>query len=213
MSEKLSKKQLEVLNCLKNYIREKGYPPTVREIGEAVNLKSTSSVHAHIETLEKLGYIKKDPSKTRAMLINDESFYHTSVPSEASIDTSVIQVPVVGDVAAGMPMLAEENIVNYIALNEEFLPQGKEIFSLRIKGESMINIGFYPGDYLLVQKQSTASNGDVVVALIGEEATVKTFYKENGHFRLQPENDFMDPIIVKHVEIIGKAVGLFRYFT
>ena len=199
---KISVKQREILDYMKNEILNKGYPPAVREICEAVNLKSTSSVHSHLETLEKNGYIKRDPTKPRAIEIIDENFNLTR--------REVVNVPIVGRVAAGEPLLAVENIENYFPIPMEFMPNA-ESFMLEVKGESMINVGIYDGDRILVQKQSTAKNGEIVVALIEDSATVKTFYKEDGYYRLQPENDHMDPIIVSQVDILGKVFGVFRF--
>ena len=200
---KISKKQLEILEYIKSQILERGFPPAVREICEAVNLKSTSSVHSHLETLEKNGYIRRDPTKPRAIEILDDSFNLTR--------REMVNVPIVGQVAAGEPILAQENIENYFPIPTEFMPNS-QTFLLKVKGESMINAGILDGDMVLVEQASTASNGDMVVALIDDGATVKTFYKEEGIFRLQPENDSMDPIIVKEVSILGKVIGVFRFF-
>ena len=200
---KISKKQLEILEYIKSQILERGFPPAVREICEAVNLKSTSSVHSHLETLEKNGYIRRDPTKPRAIEILDDSFNLTR--------REMVNVPIVGQVAAGEPILAQENIENYFPIPTEFMPN-RQTFVLKVKGESMINAGILDGDMVLVEQTSTASNGDMVVALIDDGATVKTFYKEEGIFRLQPENDSMDPIIVKEVSILGKVIGVFRFF-
>ncbi len=200
---KISKKQLEILEYIKSQILERGFPPAVREICEAVNLKSTSSVHSHLETLEKNGYIRRDPTKPRAIEILDDSFNLTR--------REMVNVPIVGQVAAGEPILAQENIENYFPIPTEFMPNS-QTFLLKVKGESMINAGILDGDMVLVEQTSTASNGDMVVALIDDSATVKTFYKEEGIFRLQPENDSMDPIIVKEVSILGKVIGVFRFF-
>ena len=200
---KISKKQLEILEYIKSQILERGFPPAVREICEAVNLKSTSSVHSHLETLEKNGYIRRDPTKPRAIEILDDSFNLTR--------REMINVPIVGQVAAGEPILAQENIENYFPIPTEFMPNS-QTFLLKVKGESMINAGILDGDMVVVEQTSTASNGDMVVALIDDGATVKTFYKEEGIFRLQPENDSMDPIIVKEVSILGKVIGVFRFF-
>ena len=201
---KISKKQQEILDYIKSEILNKGYPPAVREICEAVNLRSTSSVHAHLETLEKNGYIRRDPTKPRAIEIIDDSFNLTR--------RELVNVPIIGSVAAGQPLLAVESVESYFPIPSEYMPN-EETFMLNVKGDSMINIGIYNGDKVLVQKQSTANNGDVVVALVEDSATVKTFYKENGHYRLQPENDYMDPIIVDKVEILGKVIGLFRMYN
>lgn len=200
---KISDKQKEILEFMKSEILNKGYPPTVRDICEAVHLKSTSSVHSHLETLEKNGYIRRDPTKPRAIEIIDDNFNLTR--------REMVNVPLVGKVAAGEPILATENIEAYFPIPAEFMPNA-ESFMLRVKGESMINAGIFDGDNILVQKQDTARNGDMVVALVDDSATVKTFYKEDGHIRLQPENDTMDPIIVPDCTILGKVFGVFRFF-
>ena len=199
---KISTKQREILEYIKAEILRIGYPPAVREICEAVNLRSTSSVHSHLETLEKNGYIRRDPTKPRAIEIIDDSFNLTR--------REMVNVPMVGQVAAGEPILAEQNITNYFPIPMEFMPNN-DTFMLTVKGESMVNVGIYDGDYVLVESRSTASNGEIVVALVEDSATVKTFYKENGFYRLQPENDFMDPIIVRDVQILGKVIGVFRF--
>ena len=204
MPGKISAKQKEILEYIKQEILNKGYPPAVREICEAVHLKSTSSVHSHLETLEKNGYIRRDPTKPRAIEIIDDNFNLTR--------REVVNVPIIGQVAAGQPLLAVENIENYFPIPTEFMPNA-ETFMLKVKGDSMINAGIFNGDKILVQKQSDAQNGDIVVALVDDSATVKTFYKEDGHFRLQPENDTMDPIIVNECSILGKVFGVFRMFN
>ena len=200
---KISKKQLEILEYIKSQILERGFPPAVREICEAVNLKCTSSVHSHLETLEKNGYIRRDPTKPRAIEILDDNFNLTR--------REMVNVPIVGQVAAGEPILAQQNIENYFPIRVEFMPN-RQPFLLKVKGESMINAGILDGDMVLVEETPAASNGDMVVAMVDDGATVKTFYKEEGIFRLQPENDFMDPIIVKEVTILGKVIGVFRFF-
>lgn len=201
---RISKKQQEILDYIKNEILNRGFPPAVREICEAVNLKSTSSVHSHLEALEKNGYIRRDATKPRAIEIIDDNFNLTR--------REVVNVPVIGTVAAGTPLLAVENVENYFPIPSEYMPN-EQTFMLKVKGESMINAGIFDGDQVLVRQQSTASNGDIVVALIDEGATVKTFYKEKGYYRLQPENDTMDPIIVKdNLKILGKVFGVFRFF-
>ena len=200
---KISNKQREILEYIKQEILNKGYPPAVREICEAVDLKSTSSVRSHLETLEKNGYIRRDPTKPRAIEIIDDNFNLTR--------REVVNVPLIGKVAAGQPLLAVENIENYFPIPTEFMPNA-ESFMLTVKGESMINIGILDGDQILVQRQSDAKNGDVVVALVDDSATVKTFYKEDGYYRLQPENDNMDPIIVSECSIIGKVFGVMRFW-
>ena len=198
---KISDKQREILEYIKAEILNKGYPPAVREICEAVKLKSTSSVHAHLETLEKNGYIRRDPTKPRAIEIVDENFNLTR--------REMVNVPIVGRVAAGEPILAVENIENYFPIPAEFMPN-EQTFILQVQGESMVNAGILDGDYILVEQQTTANDGDMVVALVDDSATVKTFYKEDGHYRLQPQNSYMEPIIVDNVEIIGKVISLFR---
>ena len=198
---KITSKQTEILEYIKECILKKGYPPAVREICAAVHLKSTSSVHSHLETLERNGYIRRDPTKPRTIEIIDDSFNLTR--------REVVDVPLVGTVAAGLPLLAEENIENYFPIPVEMLPN-KEVFMLRVKGDSMIEAGIYDGDQVIVERSATAANGEKVVALVEDSATVKTFYKEKGHYRLQPENSSMEPIIVDEVTILGKVIGLIR---
>ena len=198
---KITDKQREILEYIKEMILKKGYPPAVREICEAVHLKSTSSVHSHLESLEKNGYIRRDPTKPRTIEILDDDFALTR--------RELVNVPVIGTVAAGTPILAEQNIEDYLPIPAGILPN-KEVFMLKVKGNSMIEAGIYNGDKVIVAKQPNAENGDKVVALVDDSATVKTFYKENRHFRLQPENSSMDPIILDQVEILGKVIGLFR---
>ena len=200
---KISTKQKEILEYIKHEILYTGYPPAVREICEAVHLKSTSSVHSHLETLEKNGYIRRDPTKPRAIEICDDSFQ--------MVRTEMVSIPVIGNVAAGQPILAEENIQEYFPVPADVVPKG-ESFILNVRGESMINAGILSGDKVFVSSCSTADNGDIVVALIDDSATVKTFYRENGHIRLQPENDTMDPIIVENCQILGKVYGVLRFF-
>lgn len=199
---KISAKQLEILNYIKSQILERGFPPAVRDICEAVHLKSTSSVHSHLETLEKNGYIRRDPTKPRAIEILDDSFN--------LMRREMVNVPMIGHVAAGEPLLAEQNIENYFPIPMEFMPN-KQTFMLRVKGESMVNAGILDGDLVLVEEKKTAGNGEIIVALIDDGATVKTFYKEEGVIRLQPENDTMDPIIVEDCMILGKVIGVFRF--
>lgn len=202
-NSRISDKQREILDYIKQEIMAKGYPPAVREICQAVNLKSTSSVHSHLETLEKYGYIRRDPTKPRAIEILDDDFYNIQ-------RREMTNIPVVGRVAAGEPILAEQNIVEYFPVPIDYLPN-EETFMLIVRGDSMINIGIYDGDRIIVKRQNTADNGEIVVALVDDSATVKRFYKEDGYYRLQPENDALEPIIVDHVEILGKVVGLFRF--
>lgn len=200
---KITAKQKEILEYIKAEILKKGYPPAVREICEAVNLKSTSSVHAHLETLEKNGYIRRDPTKPRAIEIMDDSFQ--------LVRHEMASIPIIGTVAAGIPILAQQNVEGYFPIPTDMVPTG-DSFVLRVKGDSMINAGIFNGDQIFVHCCNTAQNGDTVVALIDDSATVKTFYKENGHIRLQPENDTMAPIIVDDVQILGKVFGVFRLF-
>lgn len=200
---KITAKQQEILDYIKDEILKKGYPPSVRDICEAVNLKSTSSVHSHLETLEKNGYIKRDPTKPRAIEICDDSFQ--------MIRTEMVSLPVLGNVAAGQPIFAEENIDSYFPVPAEVVPPG-ESFILKVRGDSMINAGIFNGDQVFVNSCNTARNGEMIVALIDDSATVKTFYKENGYIRLQPENDSMEPIVVDDCKILGKVFGVFRIF-
>ncbi len=198
---RISAKQSEILAYIKEQILTKGYPPAVREICNAVHLKSTSSVHSHLETLEKNGYIRRDPTKPRAIEIVDDSFNLTR--------KEMRNIPILGEVAAGQPIFAEQNISGYFPLLADELPSG-DLFILNVRGESMINAGIFDGDKVIVRQESTAKNGDIIVALVEDSATVKTYYKEEGRYRLQPENDTMDPIYVTEVIILGKVVGLFR---
>ena len=199
---KISAKQQEILEYIKDEILHKGYPPAVREICQAVNLKSTSSVHSHLETLEKNGYIRRDPTKPRAIEIMHDTFNLNR--------REMVNVPILGNVAAGEPLFAEENIEDYFPIPAEMVPNS-EVFMLHVRGESMINVGILDGDNVLVQQQSTAKDGEMVVALVEDSATVKTFYKEDGYIRLQPENDTMEPIIVPDCQILGKVFGIFRF--
>ena len=200
---KITAKQEEILEYIKSQILERGFPPSVRDICEAVHLKSTSSVHSHLETLEKNGYIRRDPTKPRAIEILDDSFNFNR--------REMVNVPVIGHVAAGEPLLAEQNIENYFPIPMEYMPN-KQTFMLKVKGESMINVGIFSGDYILVEESPTASDGEIVVALVEDSVTVKRFYKEDGYFRLQPENDAYDPIILTDVTILGKVIGVIRMY-
>lgn len=205
LSHELGEKQQRILDYLKAEIMAKGYPPSVREIGEAVGLKSTSTVHGHLERLEKKGIIRRDPTKPRAIEILDDEF---NVQRR-----DMVSVPIVGRVAAGEPLLAVENIEEYFPIPVEYAPN-EQLFMLRVKGDSMINVGIFENDLIIVQKQSTATNGDTVVAMIEDSITVKTFYRESDHIRLQPENDLLEPIRIfdDNIEIIGKVVSLFRQY-
>jgi repressor LexA len=200
---KISAKQKEILEFIKNEIINRGYPPSVREICKAVNLRSTSSVFSHLNTLEKNGYIRRDPTKPRAIEILDDNFNLTR--------REMTNIPVIGTVAAGQPLLAVSNIDAYFPIPSEYVPN-KESFMLRVKGNSMVNVGILNGDTIMVERCNTAENGDMVVALVDDSATVKTFYKEDGHIRLQPENDTMDPIIVPDCQILGKVFGVLRLY-
>lgn len=200
---KITAKQQQILDYIKQEILNRGYPPTVREICETVNLKSTSSVHSHLETLEKNGYIRRDPTKPRAIEICDDNFQ--------MVRTEMVSLPVVGRVAAGIPILAEQNIDEYFPVPADVVPSG-ESFILNVHGDSMVNAGIFDGDRIFVNSCNTARNGDMIVALIDDSATVKTFYRENGHIRLQPENDYMDPIIVDDCQILGKVFGVYRFY-
>jgi repressor LexA len=204
----LTGRQREIFDFLSDYVRERGYPPTVREIGEAVGLASPSTVHAHLANLERAGLLKRDPTKPRALeLVGRDR-------GTAGADSKLLSLPLVGEIAAGGPLLAEENVEDYLEV-PELLAAGGADFLLRVKGESMIQAGILDGDYVVVRKQQDARNGDVVVALAGEdeaadEATVKRFFREGGQVRLQPENDALEPIYAPHVQILGKVIGVFR---
>lgn len=194
-------KQKEVYNFLLEFTESKGYPPSVREICDAVNLRSTSSVHNHLQNLEKQGLIKRDPTKPRALEI-----------SELSGKEELLRIPVIGKVTAGQPILATENIEDHFILPINFVKHDKDLFMLKVSGESMINVGIFDGDLAIIEKTPVAANGDIVVALIEDSATIKTFYKEKTYIRLQPENDSMNPIIVDNCDILGKLVGIYRKF-
>lgn len=200
---RITEKQQEILKYIESIMLQKGYPPTVREICDAVHLASTSSVHAHLNSLEKAGYIRRDSNNSRAIEILDEDFVVAR--------KETVSIPIVGRIAAGSPIVAEENIEDYFSVPSDYMPKTTgTVFGLEVKGDSMINAGIYNKDLLIVEQKNTARNGDIVVALLGDSATVKTYYKEDGHFRLQPENDDYEPIIVDDVEILGKVRSLFR---
>ena len=205
MAENLQKQQ-EILEFIQSQIKAQGFPPTVREICEAVGLSSPSTVHGYLKRLEKRGLLKISSSKNRAIRIADEIKKSTDSPTPVP---EHLEVPVIGRVSAGLPILAEENRERTFPLPMDFA-HGKDVFMLRVQGESMINAAILNGDYVIVQKQDIARNGDIIVALIDDEATVKTYYKEDGYFRLQPENDFMEPIIVDHLTVLGKVIGVYR---
>ncbi len=198
-------KQQQILNFIDQYTREKGYPPTVREICAGVGLNSPSTVHGYISRLQKAGMLEKDASSSRGLRLAQRS----NVAQVTEADDNILSVPVIGQISAGAPILAEENIERMFPLPSDFA-RGSDVFMLKIRGESMINAGILDGDYVIVKSQSVANNGDIVAALIEDSATVKTFYKENGHFRLQPENDYLEPIITDTVAIIGKVIGVYR---
>ena len=201
--EKLTDKQTQILEYIRHEILAKGYPPSIREICQAVDLKSTSSVHAQLSSLEAKGYIRRDLTKSRSIEIIDDDFSLTK--------RELVNIPIVGTVSCGQPILAEQNIEDYFPVPPEYIHNtNNQTFMLRVKGDSMINVGIYEKDLVIVEQCSSARNGEIVVALIEDSATVKTFYKENGYIRLQPENDYMDPILVEHCEILGRVIGLFR---
>jgi repressor LexA len=201
---KISNRQLAILDFIKSEVREKGYPPSVREIGESVGLASSSTVHGHLERLEKKGLIRRDPTKPRAIEILGLD------DSASAYSQTITRVPLIGRVTAGVPITASENIEDYFPLPNHFV-KDDEVYMLSVSGESMIEVGIHDGDYVIVRQQSSANNGDIVVAMNEEdEATVKTFYKEKDHIRLQPENSSMEPIRLNHVTILGKVIGLFR---
>lgn len=209
--KKSEQRQNEILQFMKKTIASKGYSPTVREICSALDIKSTSTVHSDIKVLEDKGLVRKDPAKPRTVLPVDNEYIKTSQPS---FDT--VSIPVVGRVAAGEPILAEQNIVDEMPIPSRFIGSGTN-FILTVSGDSMVNVGINDGDYLIVQQTQEASNGEIVVALVNDGmesgATVKRFYKEDGHIRLQPENDYMDPIIARDVTIVGRVKGVFRYLN
>ena len=202
MKPNLTKRQEQIFNFIKQSVLEKGYPPSVREIGAAVGLNSSATVHSHLNSLENKGLIRRDPTKPRAIEILDDSFQSVVV---------AVPVPVVGRVTAGAPILAVENIEEYFPLPRQVI-RDQEVFILQVRGDSMIEAGILDGDYVLVRRQNFADNGDIVVALLGEEATVKTFYKEKTHIRLQPENSALSPILTQNVTVLGKVIGVFRLF-
>ena len=197
----LNDKQLLIYKFLKDFTSQKGYPPTVREICKAVGLKSTSSVHGHLKQLEKEGLIKRDPTKPRALEIVD-----------SVVKKEMINVPIIGKVTAGLPILANENIEDSFPLPLDYVKHNNDLFMLKVSGSSMIKAGILDGDLAIIEKTQTASNGDKIVALIENEATLKTFYRENDHIRLQPENDEMEPIIVDNCSILGKLIGIYRTY-
>ncbi len=199
----LGQKSKEILQYIYDTVEDRGFPPSVREIGAAVHLASTSTVYGHLERLQRRGLINKDATHPRALEITDKG--------KKTLGIKPSQIPMIGEVAAGQPITAIQNIEGYFPVPEDLKDEADELFLLRIKGTSMINMGILNGDYVIVRKQANADNGEVVVAMTeNNEATVKRFFKENGHYRLQPENDTMDPIILDHVQILGKVIGLYR---
>lgn len=201
--DKLSNRQGDILEFIKSCVREKGYPPSVREIGEAVGLASSSTVHGHLERLEKKGYIRRDPTKPRAIEIMSDDFYY-------GMNNNIVRVPIVGKVTAGEPITAIENIEDYFPLPSHIV-NNDEVFMLTVQGDSMIDAGIFDNDYIIVRKQPSANNGEIVVAMTeDDEATVKRFFKETNYFRLQPENSSMEPIILENVSILGKVIGVYR---
>lgn len=202
MTERSSSRQSQIYEFIKFQIKEKGYPPSVREICAAVGLKSTSTVHSYLEKLEKRGFIKRDATKSRTIEIIEKSH----------IKKEMIEVPIIGTITAGLPILAVENIEDFFPLPIDYVKNNKEIFMLKVKGESMEDAGILDGDLSVIERIHSAENGDIVVALIENEATLKRFFKEKNHIRLQPENKNMSPIIVEHCEIIGKLIGLYRRY-
>lgn len=209
----LKPREREILEYMKKEITKKGYPPTVREICGAMNIKSTSTAHKDLERLEQKGFIKKDPSKPRALMLTEAAMNDGDAPVPQAERTDIIDIPVVGRIAAGTPILAEENVEDNFPVPSRYVSGTN--FMLTIHGDSMIDAGIFDGDYVLVQQDNTARNGEIVVAMIDgfeSEATVKTFYKEDGHIRLQPENPSLSPIIVDNATILGKVKGVFRYF-
>ena len=199
--EHLSDKQQQILEFIKQRILEKGYPPAVREICQAVHLRSTSSVHSHLETLERKGYIRRDPTKPRAIEIIDDEFNLAR--------REIAYLPIVGTITAGEPILAVENIEDYFPVQPNLI-HNKETFMLHVRGDSMVNAGIFDGDLVMVERQTTAENGEIVVAMLDDSATVKRFFKEEDYYRLQPENDSMEPILVPDLTIVGKVTGLYR---
>jgi len=208
MLENISGRQEKILKFINKKIKESGYPPSVREIAKAVNLSSSATVHSHLKKLEEKGYLKRDPSKPRAISL-------LSRKGDGSVDTGLkdlVYVPIVGRIAAGKPILAEENIEDYFPLTPDFLKGRKEVFILHVRGDSMVNAGILDRDYIIVRKQDTAINGEIIVALLEDEATVKRFFKTDKKIKLMPENDYMEPIVINDVKILGKVIGVIRKY-
>ena len=208
MLENISGRQEKILKFINKKIKESGYPPSVREIAKAVNLSSSATVHSHLKKLEEKGYLKRDPSKPRAISL-------LSRKGDGSVDTGLkdlVYVPIVGRIAAGKPILAEENIEDYFPLTPDFLKGRKEVFILHVRGDSMVNAGILDRDYIIVRKQDTAINGEIIVALLEDEAKVKRFFKTDKKIKLMPENDYMEPIVINDVKILGKVIGVIRKY-
>jgi repressor LexA len=210
VNHKISLRQEGILQYIIKKVKESGYPPTIREIAKAVNLSSSATIHSHLKKLEELGYIKRDPSKPRAIELNSSLIKNNRLSD--STNDNIIFVPVIGQIAAGTPILAEENIEDYLPLTSDFVKGSNEVFVLHVKGDSMVNAGILDKDYIIVRKQDTAMNGEIVAALLEDEATVKRFFKKSNSIKLMPENDYMEPIEVKDVKILGKVIGVIRKY-
>ena len=209
-NHKISLRQEGILQFIIKKVKESGYPPTIREIAKAVNLSSSATIHSHLKKLEELGYIKRDPSKPRAIELNSNLIKNNRL--SGSTDDNIIFVPVIGQIAAGTPILAEENIEDYLPLTSDFVKGNNDVFVLHVKGDSMVNAGILDKDYIIVRKQDTAMNGEIVAALLEDEATVKRFFKKSNSIKLMPENDYMEPIEVKDAKILGKVIGVIRKY-
>jgi repressor LexA len=210
VNHKISLRQEGILQYIIKKVKESGYPPTIREIAKAVNLSSSATIHSHLKKLEELGYIKRDPSKPRAIELNSSLIKNNRLSD--STNDNIIFVPVIGQIAAGTPILAEENIEDYLPLTSDFVKGSNEVFVLHVKGDSMVNAGILDKDYIIVRKQDTAMNGEIVAALLEDEATVKRFFKKSNSIKLMPENDYMEPIEVKDAKILGKVIGVIRKY-
>lgn len=209
-NHKITLRQEGILQFIIKKVKESGYPPTIREIAKAVNLSSSATIHSHLKKLEELGYIKRDPSKPRAIELNSNLIKNNRL--SGSTDDNIIFVPVIGQIAAGTPILAEENIEDYLPLTSDFVKGNSEVFVLHVKGDSMVNAGILDKDYIIVRKQDTVMNGEIVAALLEDEATVKRFFKKSNSIKLMPENDYMEPIEVKDAKILGKVIGVIRKY-
>jgi repressor LexA len=207
----ISERQIEILQCIVNKVKESGYPPTVREIAATVKLHSAATIHAHLTKLEKLGYIKRDPEKPRAIEIM-RNIYNQDEDLPLPSENNVVLIPVLGAIAAGTPILAEENIEEYFPVSSDFVKGTSKVFMLKVKGDSMVNAGILDKDYIVIRKQETAMNGEIVAVLLEDEATVKRFFKKANSIKLMPENDFMEPIEVKDAKILGKVIGVVRKY-